>query len=36
MVSSSEKDLDDKNNFNNIDIVIGSHVFEHLVDPINF
>ena len=31
-----EGNLDDKNNFNNIDIVIGSHVFEHLVDPNKF
>ena len=35
-IKFKEGNLDDKNNFNNIDIVIGSHVFEHLVDPNKF
>lgn len=28
--------LDEKNNFNNIDFVFGSHVFEHLINPNKF
>ena len=28
--------LDNKNNFEDVDIVFGSHVFEHLVEPSQF
>ena len=35
-IKFKQGNLDDKNNFNNIDVVLGSHVFEHLIDPNKF
>tara|TARA_B100001250_G_scaffold286226_1_gene248235 strand:+ start:517 stop:1353 length:837 start_codon:yes stop_codon:yes gene_type:complete len=35
-IKFKQGNLDDENNFKNIDIVLGSHVFEHLINPNKF